>query len=115
MVELLGWLGTMLVIVAYVPQIKHLYVEKCAWGISIATWVIWCVAALLLLAYAAVRRDALFVVVQTVNAIAIVVTIILAKNSANTCPFHTAVVTGSVRDRSRDEHQDKKSLQTGER
>ena len=33
--EMLGWVGTALVIVAYVPQIRHLYVEKCAWGISI--------------------------------------------------------------------------------
>jgi lipid-A-disaccharide synthase-like uncharacterized protein len=115
MVELLGWLGTTLVIIAYVPQIKHLYVEKCAWGLSITTWVIWFVAAVLLLAYASIRRDALFVVVQTVNAIAIVVTIILAKNSTNICPFHTAVVTGSVRDRSRNEYQDQKSLRTSER
>jgi hypothetical protein len=28
--EMLGWAGTGLVIVAYVPQIHHLYVEKCA-------------------------------------------------------------------------------------
>jgi PQ loop repeat protein len=26
--EILGWAGTALVIVAYVPQIHHLYVEK---------------------------------------------------------------------------------------
>ena len=32
--EVLGWAGTALVVVAYYPQIHHLYVERCAWGIS---------------------------------------------------------------------------------
>lgn len=108
MVELLGWLGTMLVIVAYVPQIRHLYVEKCAWGISIATWTIWFVAGLLLLAYASIRRDSLFMVVQTVNVIAIMVTIVLAKNSTNVCAYHTAGKAAA------DEYQDQTSLRTAE-
>ena len=29
-IEVLGWAGTALVLAAYVPQIHHLYVEKCA-------------------------------------------------------------------------------------
>ena len=62
--EMIGWLGTALVIVAYFPQIRHLYVEKCAWGISISTWVIWLIAGLLLLTYAWLRSDVLFTVVR---------------------------------------------------
>jgi uncharacterized protein with PQ loop repeat len=34
-VEALGWAGAALVIVAYYPQIHHLYVEKCAWGLAV--------------------------------------------------------------------------------
>ena len=74
--EMLGWAGTALVIVAYVPQIRHLYVEKCAWGISISTWVIWLVAGALLLSYCIFRNDTLFTFVQAINITAIIATII---------------------------------------
>jgi hypothetical protein len=32
--EIIGWAGTALVVVAYFPQIRHLLVERCAWGIT---------------------------------------------------------------------------------
>jgi lipid-A-disaccharide synthase-like uncharacterized protein len=86
--EVLGWAGTTLVIVAYYPQIRHLWVEECAWGISILTWLIWLGASSLLLVYALLRQDALFVIVQSINIVAIVITIILARRSNQICPYH---------------------------
>jgi uncharacterized protein with PQ loop repeat len=94
--EMLGWAGTALVIVAYAPQLHHLYVEKCAWGISISTWVIWLVAGALLLSYCIVRNDTLFTFVQVINITAIVATIILARRGNRVCPYHlkTALDSG---------------------
>ncbi len=89
--EIIGWIGTVLVIAAYYPQIKHLYVEKCAWGISIATWVIWLIASAFLLAYALMGGSTLFVFVQSINMLAIFATIILAKRSTTICPVHFPV------------------------
>jgi lipid-A-disaccharide synthase-like uncharacterized protein len=86
--EIMGWAGTTLVIVAYCPQIHHLLVERCAWGISIMTWVIWLIASGLLLAYALLRHDTLFVIVQSINIAAILTTLILARRSNNICPYH---------------------------
>jgi lipid-A-disaccharide synthase-like uncharacterized protein len=86
--EMLGWVGTALVIVAYVPQIRHLYVEKCAWGISISTWLIWLAAGGLLLTYCLIRNDTLFTFVQVINITAIMATIILARRSNRICPYH---------------------------
>lgn len=86
--EVIGWAGTTLVIVAYCPQIHHLLVERCAWGISIMTWLIWLVASALLLAYALLRQDTLFIIVQSINILAIATTIILARRSNNICPYH---------------------------
>ena len=86
--EMLGWVGTALVIVAYVPQIRHLYVEKCAWGISISTWLIWLIAAALLLSYCVLRDDTLFTIVQVINITAIMATIMLARRSNQVCPYH---------------------------
>ena len=92
--EIIGWIGTTLVIIAYYPQIYHLWSERCAWGISIATWIIWLVASVLLLTYALLRKDTLFVIVQSINILAIVVTIILARRSNQICPYHLEPGTG---------------------
>jgi lipid-A-disaccharide synthase-like uncharacterized protein len=93
-VEMLGWAGTALVIVAYVPQIRHLYVEKCAWGISISTWMIWLVAGALLLTYCIFRNDTLFAIVQVINITAIVATIVLALRGDRICSSH---LSGAVK------------------
>ena len=92
--EMLGWAGTALVIVAYVPQIRHLYVEKCAWGISISTWLIWLVAGVLLLSYCIFRNDTLFTLVQVINITAIMATIILARRGNRICPYHLKMALG---------------------
>ena len=86
--EIVGWMGTALVIAAYFPQIRHLYIEKCAWGISLTTWWIWLVSSSFLLIYAALDGIILFVLVQAINMLAIVTTIILAKGSEKVCPYH---------------------------
>jgi len=86
--ETLGWAGTALVIVAYIPQIHHLYVERCAWGISISTWLIWLVAGALLLSYSIFRNDTLFTFVQVINITAIVAIVMLTRRSNRICPYH---------------------------
>lgn len=88
--EILGWIGTALVIVAYYPQIHHLWAEKCAWGISVLTWSIWLLASLLLLIYAWLRNDSMFAAVQIINILAITVTILLVRRSNSVCPEHLA-------------------------
>jgi hypothetical protein len=86
--EALGWMGTALVVVAYFPQIHHLYFERCAWGISILTWLIWLAASLLLLTYCILRGEFLLGFVQGVNIAAITTTIILVRRSDRVCPYH---------------------------
>jgi uncharacterized protein with PQ loop repeat len=89
--EVMGWVGTALVVVAYYPQIHHLYVERCAWGISVLTWLIWLAAGVLLLTYCVVRRELLMCVVQGVNITAIVTTLVLVRRSNNACPYHRRI------------------------
>jgi uncharacterized protein with PQ loop repeat len=95
--EVLGWAGTALVIVAYAPQIHHLFVEKCAWGISIWTWLIWLLASALLLTYCILRREFLLCVAQGINIIAIATTIILVRRSNNVCPYHRKITETAAR------------------
>lgn len=89
--EIIGWIGTTLVVIAYYPQIRHLWVEKCAWGISVSTWVIWLIASALLLIYCIVRRELLLSVVQLSNMASIILTIALVRRSDNVCSYHVSV------------------------
>lgn len=93
-ISLIGWAGSAVVIIAYWPQIHHLYVEKCACGLSLLTWLLWLVSSSLLLTYAFMAfmlGDALFICVQIINITAIVTTIILARRVNTVSPLHRAV------------------------
>ena len=65
-----GYVGTALVIVAYLPQITHLIRAKCSAGMSFGAYAIWVVAAGLLLAYAIMRRDPVFTALQSYQVVA---------------------------------------------
>ena len=68
--QILGFVGTALVIGGYIPQIVHLIKERCTAGISIPAFSLWCAASLLFLIHAAMIRDSVFVGVQIVNLVA---------------------------------------------
>ena len=86
--EIVGWIGTALVVIAYYPQIRHLWKESCAWGISVSTWLIWLASSVLLLAYCFSRSDILMSVVQICSIAAIILTIFLVRRSDRVCPYH---------------------------
>ena len=87
--QILGFVGTGLVIVGYIPQVVHLIKERCTAGISVAAFSLWCAASLLFLIHAAVIRDAVFVGVQTVNLVAGGLIVVFCKRyEGEVCPFH---------------------------
>jgi uncharacterized protein with PQ loop repeat len=90
--QILGFVGTGLVIVGYIPQVVHLIKERCTAGISVAAFSLWCAASLLFLIHAAVIRDAVFVGVQTVNLVAGGLIVVFSKRyEGEVCPFHREV------------------------
>lgn len=89
--KVIGWAGTALVVIAYYPQIHHLLFERCAWGISVLTWLIWLIASALLLTYCILRRELLMCIVQVINIAAILTTIILVRRSNRVCPYHRKI------------------------
>jgi uncharacterized protein with PQ loop repeat len=95
--EIIGWVGTSLVIIAYYPQIHHLWVEKCSWGISVWTWVIWLLASVLLLIYCIVRGEVLLSVVQVTNMASIITTIVLVRRSDNVCSYHLSATENEAK------------------
>jgi uncharacterized protein with PQ loop repeat len=95
--EIIGWIGTTLVIIAYYPQIRHLWVEKRAWGISVWTWVIWLVAGVLLLIYCIIRGGVLLSIVPVNNMVSIVITIALVRRSNTVCAYHLLVTAARTK------------------
>ena len=91
--EIVGWIGTALVVIAYYPQIHHLWKESCAWGISVSTWLIWLAASVLLLIYCVFKKEILMSVVQICSITAVVLTILLVRRSNRVCPYHGSVAT----------------------
>jgi uncharacterized protein with PQ loop repeat len=84
-----GYFGTALVIAAYLPQITHLVRERCSAGISFGAYVIWAVAAVLLLAYAVLAREPVFMALQTYQVLATGVICFYSKRFAyKFCPMH---------------------------
>lgn len=61
----LGFFGTALVIIAYLPQIIHLIKKRCSAGVSVRAYLIWGFSAILLLTYAVSLRDIVFIALQT--------------------------------------------------
>jgi uncharacterized protein with PQ loop repeat len=64
-IEWLGFSGIALCILGYLPQVNHLIKERCSAGLSIGAYCTWGIAAVLLLSYAVVRGDYVFILLQT--------------------------------------------------
>ena len=93
--QILGFVGTGLVIVGYIPQVVHLIKERCTAGISVTAFSLWCAASLLFLIHAAVIRDAVFVGLQTVNLVAGGLIVAFCKRyKGQVCPFHRDAYSG---------------------
>jgi len=73
--EILGLIGTVLIMIAYVPQMRHIVKEHCAGGISARAWLIWLVATILILIHAVATMDLVFKVLQVINLVAITIII----------------------------------------
>ena len=87
--SVIGYIGTGLVIGAFVPQIWHLWTEHCSAGISERAYVIWVLSSALFLAHSITIGDAVFMVTQLVNMIALAVILLLARRFRNQiCATH---------------------------
>jgi uncharacterized protein with PQ loop repeat len=64
-IEWLGFAGIAVCILGYLPQVIHLIKERCSAGLSAGAYCTWGIAAVLLLLYAILRRDVVFIVLQT--------------------------------------------------
>jgi lipid-A-disaccharide synthase-like uncharacterized protein len=87
--QVAGFVGPVIVAIAYLPQILHLSRQHCSAGVSLGAWILWLLSSVLILSHAIRVADGVFVTLQTVSIVAIVVVLILCKRyQGMTCPLH---------------------------
>ena len=79
LLPLIGYIGTVLVVGAYAPQISHLWTEHCSAGISERAYAIWVLSSALFLGHSIVIGDTVFMVTQLVNLVALAIILVLAR------------------------------------
>jgi uncharacterized protein with PQ loop repeat len=85
----IGFAGTAIVIIAYMPQIHHLVKGQCSAGISLKAYALWLVSSSLLLAHAFYLNDIVFVALQSYQLGATMTIVIFAwKYKDSTCKLH---------------------------
>jgi uncharacterized protein with PQ loop repeat len=83
LLSVIGYIGTGVVIGAYAPQIWHLWTEHCSAGISERAYALWVLASALFLGHSITIGDAVFMVTQLVNLIALAIILVLARRFRN--------------------------------
>ena len=62
--EFLGIAGISIGVLAYLPQVVHLWREHCSAGVSARAWAMWLTSSLLIGALALHRHDSVFIALQ---------------------------------------------------
>ena len=84
-----GFIGTVIVVIAYMPQIIHLVRAQCSAGISLKAYALWLVSSLLLLGHAFNLNDAVFIALQSYQLGATMTIVVFAWKYQNcTCELH---------------------------
>jgi len=86
---ILGFIGTILIAIAYIPQIWHIAKKHCAMGLSISTWSLWLFATILVFIHALTTADSVFIGLVTIHLVAITIILFLSlyyrNNVCDTC------------------------------
>ena len=87
--EILGIVGIAISVIAYVPQVVHLWREQCSTGISGHAWAMWLASGLLVGTLAVYRRDPVFILLQIANLMSTALVLFLSwRYRGMTCEEH---------------------------
>lgn len=90
--ELLGIAGISIGVLAYLPQVVHLWREHCSAGVSARAWAMWLTSSLLIGALALHRHDPVFIALQASSLTSTVVIVFLThRYRGMACEAHTQV------------------------
>jgi lipid-A-disaccharide synthase-like uncharacterized protein len=86
---IIGVVGILISVLAYVPQVVHLAREHCSAGVSGRAWGMWLASSILVGALAVHRRDAVFILLQACTFTSAALILFLARRYRGmTCELH---------------------------
>ena len=89
MFEILGIVGIVISVAAYVPQVVHLWREHCSAGVSSRAWAMWLASGLLVGLLAVHRKDPVFILLQVSSLTSAAAILLLArKYKGMACESH---------------------------
>ena len=98
--EIAGAAGTLVVAIAFLPQIIHLAKEYCSAGVSLNAWLLWLLGSVLIFLHALNEMDVVFITLQIVNIAAISLIILLSRRySKLVCTSHRIATRVAVESR----------------
>jgi lipid-A-disaccharide synthase-like uncharacterized protein len=98
MFEVVGVVGIAISVVAYVPQVVHLWHEHCSAGVSTRAWTMWFVSGVLVGLLAMHRGDPVFILLQVCTLTSAAVILLLAhRYRGMACEGHEHAASHQVR------------------
>jgi uncharacterized protein with PQ loop repeat len=92
MFEILGIIGIAVSVVAYMPQVIHLWREHCSAGVSSRAWAMWLASGLLVGLLAAHRGDPVFILLQVSSlTCAAAILLLTQKYKGMVCESHAPI------------------------
>jgi lipid-A-disaccharide synthase-like uncharacterized protein len=86
---ILGGVGIVISMLAYLPQVVRLAKEHCSAGVSSRAWMMWLLSSVLIGALALHRHDIVFVLLQVSSLVSAAVILVLAhRYSGLVCAAH---------------------------
>ena len=85
----IGFLATSMIVVAYIPQLLHMFRAKCTAGVSTPAYLMWSLASAALFAYAINIGDMVFMILHGYQLLTTTTIFIIAwKNGDCKCEEH---------------------------
>lgn len=87
--EQIGFIGAAIAGAAYLPQIIHMFREKCTYGLSLKAFSLWCVSSVMITAHAIAIAAPVFITLGVIQIVAtsIIVGYTITHKDA-VCTFH---------------------------
>jgi lipid-A-disaccharide synthase-like uncharacterized protein len=105
--ELVGIAGISIGVLAYVPQVVHLWREHCSAGVSPRAWAMWLTSSLLIGALALHRHDPVFIALQASSLTSAAVILLLThRYRGMVCEAHAHLRANDPRRPSRTDVRD---------
>lgn len=79
MTELIGFIGTLIILIAYIPQISNIVKHHTTAGLSLKAWFLWLIGTALVLVHAINIKEPVFITLTGISLVSIIIIVVLIE------------------------------------